>query len=92
VSITASATRLTVGSFLTLTGTVGPVHAGQTVYVDVLNATGWTTVTSGSLTSTSTYKLRFKVSTKGAITYRVRKPADTDHAVGTSSSVVVTVV
>jgi hypothetical protein len=92
VSIAASATRLSLGSFLTLTGAVGPVHAGQTVYVDVLNTAGWTTVTSGSLSSTSTYKLRFKVATKGAVTYRVRKPADTDHAVGTSSSVVVTVV
>ena len=92
VSVTSSASKLTLGSFLTLSGTVAPVHAGQVVYADVLTATGWTAVTSGTLTSTSSYKLRFKVGTKGAISYRVRKPADTDHAVGTSASVVVTVV
>jgi hypothetical protein len=91
VSVTSSATKLTLGSFLTLSGAVGPVHANQAVYVDVLSGTTWTAVTSGALTSTSTYKLRFKIANRGALTYRVRKPADVDHALGTSTSVVVSV-
>jgi hypothetical protein len=92
VSVTASATRLSYGGFLTLSGAVGPSHAGQPVYVDLLTATGWVQGSSQLLSSSSAYSMRVKVATRGTLSYRIRKPADVDHAVGTSGTVVVTVV
>jgi hypothetical protein len=91
VSLKASATKLQLNAFLTLTGSVAPAHAGQPVYADVWTGATWTQVASTNLSSTSTYSTKFKVTTRGALAYRVRKPADVDHAAGTSPSVSVSV-
>lgn len=92
LSLAASAASVGYGSFLTLSGPVAPDHAGQAVYVERLTSSGWVDVTSSTLTSASTFSLKFKQRTRGTLSYRVRKAADGNHAQGISNTVAVTVV
>lgn len=92
VSLAASAVKVSYGSFPTRSGTVAPDHAGQAVYAERLASTGWVAVTSATLTSASTFSLKFKQTLRGTLYYRVRKAADVDHAQGISNTVAVTVV
>jgi hypothetical protein len=85
VTATASRTSVGLGGTFTLTGSVSPAHAGQTVYLQRYAGSGrWTTVTSQALSSTSTYSFSVKPTARGTATYRVYKPADTDHLAGYS--------
>jgi len=82
-----SRTTLGLGGTFTMSGSVAPSHAGKTVYLQRYAGGGsWTTVTSKALSSTSTYSFSVKPSSRGTFTYRVYKPADTDHLASYSPS------
>ena len=87
LTATASRTSFALGGTFTLSGAVSPSHAGKTVYLQRYAGSGtWTTVTSKVLSTTSTYSFTVKPTTRGTVTYRVYKPADTDHLAGYSAN------
>ncbi|GAA2018438.1 hypothetical protein GCM10009740_02830 [Terrabacter terrae] len=76
-----SRSSLALGGTFTMSGSVSPTHAGQGVYLQRYAGSGtWTTVTSKALGTTSAYAFSVKPSARGTFTYRVYKPADSDHA------------
>ncbi|MEU8259299.1 S8 family serine peptidase [Micromonospora sp. NPDC048999] len=79
-----SKTKFRLGGTVTLSGSVSPTHAGQTVYLQRLVNGSWKNITSKKLSSSSTYSFAIKPTSKGTFKYRVYKPADTDHAAGYS--------
>ena len=88
-AVTAGISRTTapLGTTLTISGSVSPTHAGQVVYLQrYVGAGKWANVTSAKLSSTSVYSFHPKPTTRATWTYRVVKPADTDHATGVSPS------
>ncbi|SCG40876.1 Ig-like domain-containing protein [Micromonospora siamensis] len=87
VSATLSATSIPLGGSVSLTGKVAPSHAGQAVYLQRSVNGAWHDVIGAKLSVTSAYSFAIKPTAKGTYTYRVRKPGDTDHAIGYSSPV-----
>ncbi|MFA9430726.1 hypothetical protein [Egicoccus sp. AB-alg2] len=84
VTATLSTTSMSVGRTATLDGKVSPAHAGQPVVLQQ-NVNGiWRKVAETKLSSTSTYRFRLSPTRAGTYTYRVVRPADADHALGTS--------
>ncbi|MFE9694193.1 S8 family serine peptidase [Micromonospora sp. NPDC005806] len=79
-----SKTSFALGGTVTLSGSVSPSHAGQTVYLQRLVGTSWKNITSRTLSSSSAYSFSIKPTSRGTYYYRVYKPADTDHAAGYS--------
>jgi hypothetical protein len=77
VTATFSATTITKGSSSRLSGKVTPSYAGHQVFLQRRTSSGWTTVTSRTLSSTSGYTFTIKPTTRGTFTYRVRLPKDT---------------
>ncbi|MFD2763692.1 S8 family serine peptidase [Micromonospora eburnea] len=84
VTAKLSKTSFRRGGTVTLSGSVSPRHAGQTVYLQRLVNGTWKNITSKKLSSSSTYSFSIKPTSKGTYGYRVYKPADTDHAAGFS--------
>lgn len=88
VSFKVSKTRVRRGRRVRFSGSVAPAHDGQVVRIQRRTATGaFKTVARVTLRKTtagtsSAYAKRLRIRRKG--TYRVRKPADADHTVGTS--------
>ncbi|WP_374967914.1 S8 family serine peptidase [Terrabacter sp. BE26] len=82
-----SRSSLALGGTFTMSGSVSPTHVGQGVYLQRYAGSGkWTTVTSKPLGTTSAYAFSVKPSARGTFTYRVYKPADTDHLASYSAS------
>jgi type VII secretion-associated serine protease mycosin len=79
-----SRTSLPLGGAVTLSGSVAPSHAGQTVYLQRHVGGSWKNVTSKRLSTSSGYSFSIKPTARGTYTYRVYKPADADHAAGYS--------
>jgi len=84
ISATLSRSSAPLGSTVKLTGTVAPNHAGQRIYLQRYTGGRWRTVTSKLLSSTSSYSFSLRPATRGQHKYRTYKPADGDHAAGTS--------
>lgn len=86
VGATLSRTSIALGGPVTLSGAVAPGHPTQVVYLQRLVNGSWTTVTSRPLTSISTYEFPITPSSRGTYSYRIYKPADTDHLAGYSGT------
>lgn len=84
VTATLSTTSVTAGRAATLTGTVGPNHAGQRVTLQRQVGGVWRDDRTTTLSSSSTYRFTLLTTTKGTHAYRVVKPADADHVRGFS--------
>jgi hypothetical protein len=82
---------ITLGQSVTITGSVAPNHAGQTVILQRYSSGTWQTVKSATLTSTSTYSFSYKPGSAGTRTLRVYRPADAGHASGTSPTMKLTI-
>jgi hypothetical protein len=82
---------ITLGQSVTITGSVAPNHAGQTVILQRYSSGAWQTVKSATLTSTSTYSFSYKPGSAGTRTLRVYRPADAGHASGTSPTMKLTI-
>jgi hypothetical protein len=87
-SVTAALAKTTtpLGGTVSLTGSVAPTHAGQRVSLQELVSGTWRAVTTAVLSGASGYTFAVRPTTRGTHVYRVVKPADADHVVGTSPS------
>jgi hypothetical protein len=83
LSVSTYAIRL--GASFTLTGNVGPNHAGQIVYIQRKVSGVWRNIASTRLSSTSTFRLVYRPNARGTWEMRAYKPADGDHASTTSA-------
>ncbi|HTW13062.1 MAG TPA: hypothetical protein VME01_09975, partial [Solirubrobacteraceae bacterium] len=91
VTLNASATSVSVGDAVTLSGTVTPDHTGHVFYVQRLNANGnWVDVESGYLTSGSRYSLSYWFGQPGPIQLRVQVPGGPWDVGGVSTAVSIT--
>jgi hypothetical protein len=91
VTAKRSAATVRFGKTVTVTGSVGPNHRGQRVYLQRLVGGSWKTAATAVLSSASGYRLTAKPPVKGRLSYRVLKSADRDHLSGTSPRFTVTV-
>jgi hypothetical protein len=92
VTARRSATGIGFGQSVTFSGTVAPNHHGQRIYLQRRLRSGrWATVTSAILSSASGYRVTLRPPVKGRLAYRVLKPADRDHRIGTSPVLTITV-
>lgn len=79
-----SASTVTRGQTVRVRGTVTPNHRNQTVYLQRLDGSSWRTIGTVRLSSSSGYPFSVRVTARGSWRYRVVKPADGDHVIGTS--------
>ena len=86
VTIAASATSAPLGTGVTLSGRVSPSLAGRPVRLERLTADGWRYVTTGYLSSTSTYRFTVRPSRRGTYSYRVVYLATASHAKAVSAA------
>ena len=94
VTLRVSSTSVRKAESVLFTGLVAPNHAGQSVQVQRFLDGAWATVATARLDSDSLYAYTWTPSRqerKGTTTWRVVKPADGDHATGTSPTVDITV-
>jgi hypothetical protein len=79
VRASLSKTSVPRNTSVTVSASVLPNHAGQTVYLQRYYSGAWHNAVSKALSSSSTASFAFAKSTAGTYTYRVYKPADADH-------------
>jgi hypothetical protein len=79
ITLSTSAGTALLGSSSRLSGVVTPAHSGQAIVLQQYVSGAWKTVTSTKLTSTGGYAFTVKPASSGAFSYRVLKPADSDH-------------
>jgi hypothetical protein len=91
VTAALSANPITLGQSVTIKGSVAPNHAGQSVELQYSYSGAWHTVKTATLTSTSTYSFTYWPGSAGTRSLRVYRPADTDHAAGTSPTLKLTI-
>ncbi len=84
INLWANITPIPLGRTVTLTGNVGPNHAGQLVTLQRKINGVWRNIGSIRLSSTSTYRTVIKPSTRGSWELRTYKAADGDHAATSS--------
>ena len=92
VSSSLSRTTMLLGGSATVAGKVSPNHAGKRVYLQRKTSTGWVSVTSKLLNSTSNVSFTVKPTKRGTYTYRLSFAGDADHLGGFSPSRAVKVV
>ncbi len=86
VSLTRTATRAGGTKLVTR---VSPRHPGQRVVLQISDGRGRRSVERRALSDTSRTAFRVERPSRGAATYRVRKPADGDHAGAVSRAITV---
>jgi Fibronectin type III domain len=91
VTAALSASSITLGHSVTIKGSVAPNHAGQSVSLQYYYSGAWHTVKTATLTSTSTYSFSYWPGSAGIRSLRVYRPADADHAAGTSPTMKLTI-
>jgi hypothetical protein len=91
VTAALSASSITLGQSVTIKGSVAPNHAGQSVDLQYSYSGAWHTVKTATLTSTSTYSFTYWPGSTGTRSLRVYRPADADHADGTSPTLKLTI-
>ncbi len=91
VTAALSASSITLGQSVTIRGSVAPNHTGQTVSLQYHYSGAWHTVTTATLTSTSTYSFTYQPGSTGTRSLQVYRPADADHASGTSPTMKLTI-
>ena len=94
VSVTPGSTSVKRGNSTLFAGVVAPGHAGQTVQIQRLDGSTWSTIGTATLDQDSFYSFMVQIDKKekkSVLSFRVVKPADADHVVGTSRTVDITV-
>jgi hypothetical protein len=82
-----SATSIRLGGASYLKAVVSPSHAGQVVYVQRYSSGAWRTIATLKLSTSSAISYRYVPKVKGTYSYRVSKPADSDHVATTGPTV-----
>jgi type VII secretion-associated serine protease mycosin len=86
VQTSLSASSITLGKSVTLSGKIYPGHPGQVVYLQRSVNGVWSNVASRTLPSSNTFSFTIKPAYRGTYAYRVYKPADADHLAGYSAT------
>ena len=85
VSATPRAARVRQGMTVLVRGGIAPSHpVGSLVHLQRKTSKGWVTIAAGRMTTTTAYSVAWKPATPTTYPLRVVKPADADHAAGTS--------
>lgn len=86
ISIRASASRVRVGRYVTLSGSVSPAHAGQVVSIHYRQASrsGYRTLSVRTLSASSTWSVRFRVAGRGYYYFHAHFGGDDSHNGSTS--------
>ncbi len=90
VTLAASSTSPAAGDTVTFTGTVKPVVAGETLWLQTKSGTTWKDLDSTTLKGDGTFSIDWKA-TSGTTAFRLRVPKTASMAQGTSGTVTVTV-
>ncbi|MCL2419649.1 MAG: hypothetical protein FWD04_10175, partial [Conexibacteraceae bacterium] len=73
VTAALSAPSITLGSPVTVSGTVTPEHSGHLIYLQVQNSSGeWATVAVSAVTPASTYSFTYRPGQTGTLALRVQ--------------------
>jgi hypothetical protein len=91
VFLKLSSTSVRKGATVTFSGRVAPKKKGATVLLQRLVGSTWTTVSSGKLTTKSTYSISYKTTSTTDYRWRVYKAADKKHSANYSGGVVLRV-
>jgi hypothetical protein len=91
VSISSSRASMSLGSSATLSTVVGPSHRGSTIHLQRWTGSSWVAVTSRTLSTTSAASAAVRPSSRGRWTYRWVLPQHSDHGLGISRSLTITV-
>ena len=91
VSIAASSNRIRITATVYFTGLVGPNQHGKQVLLQRSSGGAWHTVKSGTLSSTSHYRIAMRPTTHADYYWRVYRAGTTANAAGTSPKLKVTV-
>jgi peptidoglycan LD-endopeptidase LytH len=92
LTLATSHTTINLGRAATLSGRVSPNHAGAKVLLQTRRSDGtWAVVSEHPLDAESRYSIRFRPTTGGTKTVRVKLAKHGDHASGASRAVKVTV-
>ncbi|MDX6239227.1 MAG: serine protease, partial [Kribbellaceae bacterium] len=86
ITANLSATTFKLGGTTQFYGYLRPQHVGQSVYLQRLVGSTWTTITSSKLNSTGNYGFAIKPTARGGYTYRAVWLADGDHATTVSAA------
>jgi hypothetical protein len=86
ITANLTSTAIKLGSSTSFYGYVRPQHAGSPIYLQRLNGSTWTTITSTKLNSTGNYAFGIKPTARGSYTYRAVFQADADHATNVSAT------
>jgi hypothetical protein len=90
VSLTASATTVTVGDVVTFSGTVQPNKSGHVILLQRLDGGIWRTVAVARIGDGSAYTIPFTLAAAGSAQYRTLVPGGPVNQRGVSSAVQVT--
>jgi hypothetical protein len=90
-TLSASRTTLPLGTILALSGKAYPGAAGRTATLQRRTSTGWATVATRTVSSTSAFSFTVRPSARGKATYRAVVSADTAHYAAVSPSRTVSV-
>lgn len=80
VSVSQSATSVTLGTTVAFGGRVAPASAGKPIYLQRYTPSGWVNVASGTVSSTNAYRFTVKASARGTFYYRAYQPGDVLYA------------
>jgi hypothetical protein len=86
ITANLSPTAFKLGGTTQFYGYLRPQHVGQTIYLQRLVGSSWTTITTGKLNSTGNYGFAIKPTARGSYTYRAVWLADGDHATAVSAA------
>jgi hypothetical protein len=91
ITAALSAPTVALGGSVILSGDLTPPHPGQTIRLQQLIGSTWTTIASKALAGDSTYTFTITPTARGTISYRTYRPADADNLSGNSSTLTLTV-
>lgn len=87
MTLAVSTSSTSINTYVTLTGKVSPGAKGKTVSIErKLFGGSWKSYTSATLSSTSTFSKKIKLTAGGTTSFRARKASGSGHAAGTSTS------
>jgi hypothetical protein len=91
VTISPSTTTTTVGTPVTVTGTVAPDHSGHVIYLQEQDAAGnWVDVTGGYVNASSMYSFTYSAGEAGTVQLRTQITGGPVNVGGVSSTISVT--
>ena len=87
VTVAITPSTVTLGGSARISGAVTPAHSGQAAYLQRWTSAGWHTDAGYVLPASGGYGFTVRPTARGTWSYRVVKPAGSDHLTGYSATV-----